>query len=932
MLLDNGAHYIRCDFQVHTPKDINWGGHRPTTDEERREFAVDFIRCCRERGIGGVAITDHHDMTFIRYIREAAQAERDSDGNELHPRQRLTVFPGMELSLHQPCQALLLFDADFPEDLFNLAMSALGIVQSDPASATTAPTEQLNWSLQDVCDRLNGHDYLRGRYILFPNVTEGGYKTLMREGFHGQYAAMPCVGGYTDGSVDRHGAGTRRILDGKIQQWGFKRLGLFQTSDCRHRDLEALGQHSTWVKWAEPTAEALRQACLARESRLCHAAPSTPQTYITSISVSNSKFLGPLSLLLNPQYNAIIGGRGTGKSTILEYLRWALCDEPMDVADDMEATDYRTRRHRLVDRTLIKLEATVQVSVMKNGVSHTVRRIAAEQRLLLKIGEGEFEVATEEQIRSLLPVQAYSQKQLSSVGVRLEQLQRFVQDPIRDLIDGQERETTRLSGQIRENHARLVRQRRLVSERAKLDREAQSVGKQVEVTRNGLTGVSPEDQVTIAQKRLVDAEAQAISTWERQVESSRQSVEAVLKASDVRLTRPDGSLGPLPHQDQLDAIQSSLAAGYAEVRSHIRAAEAAFSAMHNVGSPVGSGLAAIKQAHAAFNQRYQEARARSSTQQSILTQLSELESRLEGLRSETGEHEESIRSLGAPDAQLPRLFERWREGFRALAEQLQERCTSLTELSDGMIRATLVPHSDFNRPTEEFSALLRGSNIRSGKVVELFKSISESEDPLQHWAEVLGELEELAFVDKPVQDGTSLPRTPLLQQKFSPQDLLRIAGKLTPEQWVGIALCPVESTPRFEYRAREAEYIPFSEASAGQQATALLWALLNQAGPPLIVDQPEDDLDSQIIVRIVEQVWKAKCNRQLVFTSHNANLVVNGDAELVACCDYRVAGEQSSGQVKLEGAIDVPSIRDEITKVMEGGKEAFKLRKDKYGF
>jgi chromosome segregation protein len=83
---------------------------------------------------------------------------------------------------------------------------------------------------------------------------------------------------------------------------------------------------------------------------------------------------------------------------------------------------------------------------------------------------------------------------------------------------------------------------------------------------------------------------------------------------------------------------------------------------------------------------------------------------------------------------------------------------------------------------------------------------------------------------------------------------------------------------------------------------------------------------------VTEQVWRAKGKRQLLFSSHNANLVVNGDAELVVCCDYRVAGEQSSGQIKRLGAIDIPEIRNEITAIMEGGEEAFKLRRDKYGF
>jgi type III restriction enzyme len=60
--------------------------------------------------------------------------------------------------------------------------------------------------------------------------------------------------------------------------------------------------------------------------------------------------------------------------------------------------------------------------------------------------------------------------------------------------------------------------------------------------------------------------------------------------------------------------------------------------------------------------------------------------------------------------------------------------------------------------------------------------------------------------------------------------------------------------------------------------------------------------------------------------------VVNGDAELIICCDYRTTATESGGQIKLTGAIDVPEINHEITEVMEGGVEAFKLRYQKYGF
>lgn len=163
-------------------------------------------------------------------------------------------------------------------------------------------------------------------------------------------------------------------------------------------------------------------------------------------------------------------------------------------------------------------------------------------------------------------------------------------------------------------------------------------------------------------------------------------------------------------------------------------------------------------------------------------------------------------------------------------------------------------------------------------------------------------------------------------------DLKRIAARLDPEGWLSLALTPVKDNPRFEYQTKEDVFIDFASASAGQQATALLRVLLAQPGPPLVIDQPEDDLDSEVVQNIVEEIWGAKHRRQLVFASHNPNLVVNGDAELVVHCDYRVRGEQSRGEVAAQGAIDLPMIREAITRVMEGGEKAFKLRKEKYGF
>lgn len=100
----------------------------------------------------------------------------------------------------------------------------------------------------------------------------------------------------------------------------------------------------------------------------------------------------------------------------------------------------------------------------------------------------------------------------------------------------------------------------------------------------------------------------------------------------------------------------------------------------------------------------------------------------------------------------------------------------------------------------------------------------------------------------------------------------------------------------------------------------------------MLIVQPEEGLDNPVTQEIVEQVWAAKKRRQIIFVSHNANLAVNDDTELVAWCDFLKSGDQSGGKVAGEGAIDVPVVRDAIKRIMEGGEAAFNLRREKYGF
>ncbi|KKM72894.1 hypothetical protein LCGC14_1415940 [marine sediment metagenome] len=266
---------------------------------------------------------------------------------------------------------------------------------------------------------------------------------------------------------------------------------------------------------------------------------------------------------------------------------------------------------------------------------------------------------------------------------------------------------------------------------------------------------------------------------------------------------------------------------------------------------------------------------------------------------------------------------------------LDNQATQFTTLSNGIIKAEVTKNINIEIIREQIINSFSGSRINRDKIDSICEAITKSESPLETWKTLLEELRSLAEYkisdDKPIQ----LPETKILSDAgLNEGNRQKAAELLKPENWLSMMTQEIDFEPSFYYSTGNAmeDTIPFSEASAGQQATALLSVLLNQEGIPLLIDQPEDDIDNRAINDITQNIWAAKNKRQLIFTSHNANLVVNGDAELVVCCDYKESSQQTQGEIKYEGSIDNTEIKNEITLIMEGGEKAFILRKEKYGF
>ena len=120
---------------------------------------------------------------------------------------------------------------------------------------------------------------------------------------------------------------------------------------------------------------------------------------------------------------------------------------------------------------------------------------------------------------------------------------------------------------------------------------------------------------------------------------------------------------------------------------------------------------------------------------------------------------------------------------------------------------------------------------------------------------------------------------------------------------------------------------PLSTASAGQKTTAILTFILSHGRCPLILDQPEDDLDNRLVYElIVDRLRHAKEKRQIIVVTHNANIPVNGDAEHIISMD----SNSKYFKIFAEGSVDNSIIKKEICDVMEGTEYAFDMRAKRY--
>lgn len=598
-------------------------------------------------------------------------------------------------------------------------------------------------------------------------------------------------------------------------------------------------------------------------------------------------FLDGLVLDLAPGLNVIIGARGTGKTSLIELIRFAL-----NVRSFSKSVERKVQEQ--VAAVLGRGRVTVTVNI--NGESLRVSR---------SVGD---EAPRSERPLPLTVATVLSQTEIELIADdaagRLRLIDGFL-PPASETKDAEMRATSRvraLSRQMRELSDRCSTLEEALAALAPIESELKSALAEQQDVLASVEAHEPEKQ----KLEELTEHLELLAAREQQVESSQLEVSTWLN-----------SLGDVIRTSQ--RLMTADSTGWTELQSNIRKRiQLASDQLVEVASSVTSAVDDLGRLRADTNEEYQrvadEARRLRRTLDSAVKGAGAATSRVATLREQLSTKPNLEQELGALRAQGEAIrVERAQvlDEVDMLREaRFHARCEVADELSETFnqtIRIELVRyglHADYSAAIAD---ALRGTRLHYNPLSQVLSAALSPRELIE-----AAETNDVALV-------TSIAG-------IDDERAGRVLQALRDDGGAEILACNVEDAAEF-LLLDGPEYKPSGALSTGQRCTVVLPMLLEQRDRVMVLDQPEDHLDNSFVVETVVTALRGSGeSSQRIIATHNANIPVLGEADLVVA----MASDGDNGFVDAQGPLDTPSVISAISTIMEGGLEAFDRRAEFY--
>lgn len=881
------------DLHCHTPASHDF---RPASDSSPPDW-IGWVEAARDAGLHAVAVTDHNTAAGIEHLQKAAAQVEDAP----------VLFPGVGLTTGDGCHLLLLMDPSRQGRHVEDLLSRLEV----PVDGRNNPGSGSPLSTRQVLERCDDRVIVIAAHVNGPHglLTERGGQPRIKELRNRRPAAA---------EVDPRRDSESRWLDGGIPEVG-RRIPELHSSDSYR--LEELGRRYTWVKMTRPDLDGLRLALLDGPGSLLKAAgeeardPNAERAALTieSVIVDSARHIGrpsPMQVDLNPWLTVIIGGRGTGKSTLVDFCRKVLRrDAELDDANRSEDGALRVlfdRRMRTPSRRdpegLLTKDTKIEVLYRKDGARFRLAWNQDGSAHPITLIEGDDRYPEEGDIRELFPVRIYSQKQLFAIAQNPKSLLTFIDDSPDVKGADLRRRMNRLRDRFLALRAGARSEARKAQERPNRTAALADIRRKLKVLEEG------------GQARVLNEyrrRRRDHGTWDTILEFSQSTLDAV-EQSVAGLAVPDldGDGDSRPDDDRLTRLHSMLVETIGKARS----------GLHGIVGEARQEIEAIRSGPEAaqwqdlmdagyreFERVKAELAAEGISDPNDYSRLLVREARLR--REIEGLVEAEVRA-----AELEKEAAEALAAYRRAGRELSDsRRRFARDTSSTTIRVEVGTFGDTGDLIEYLGERLGTEGFERDRQA-LTRMIKPDGRAEWDWKRLDRVMERMSSVmaggaaDWDVRDARFVNKL----QNTDPEKLDRIALYL-PEDKVTVSF---RDHPKAGWRS-------LAQGSPGQQTAALLAFVLGYGSEPIVLDQPEDDLDNTLIYDLlVTSLRRTKQTRQIIIVTHNPNIVVHGDAELV----ISLGSGHGRSRINSIGGLQESKVRAEVCRVMEGGREAFENR------
>lgn len=877
----NGARFYKCALQVNPFAYLGRHG-KQTAFQSEADYNSAMIEACRVNDIEAIAVTDHFRIADSAGLIRAARAAG------------IFVFDGFEAVSNDGVHLLCLYDPDREVHLLERMIGQL-CVHDD---STLSPNGNKNCLESMKCVREQGGITVAAHVV----ADHGLLATLDGQPRMNAWKSPNLYACALPGPISDAPQNVRSILENKNPEYKRERpVAVINASDVNSPKAIAEPQSSCFIKMSALSVEGLRQAFLDPESRIRLHGDPAPEPHAEFIAIAwEGGFLDGTRLHFNGNLNVLVGGRGTGKSTVIESLRYVLAIDPIG--------EEANKAHQGVLKCVLK--NGTKVSLLVRSYHPTENDYTIERTIpnppVVKDEKGRVLNLSP---RDVVPgVEVFGQHEISELAKRHEKLtlllERFVE---RDPNAGAQK--AKLQFDLERSRGRIA------DAQCELKRIEERLGllPSLEETQKRFQDAGLEER--LKEKSLLVREERMLATIEERlapISTLRQSLAGLLPIDTAFLSAK--ALEGLPN----GAMLIEGAAMLDRVTDRLQEIVGQIEQTLSVASADRSVLAT----------RWDERkRAAETTYQALLRELQKskidgeefirLRRQIEELRPLREKKEALTRDLAAYQADRRNLLDDWNNlqsaEYRALEKAAKRVCKKLA----GRVRA-MVTMGGNREPLENLLRDEVGGNLAA--LLDRLKSRDS--------------LSLLDFAQRCREGKASL----IGNYNLPPAAAERLA-QAAPDVFMRLEELDLSVTTQIELNTSSEDnhetWQTIKALSTGQKATAVLLLLLLESEAPLVVDQPEDDLDNRFITEgVVPTMKDEKRRRQFVFSTHNANIPILGDAELMIGLSTGIQNDAIQGRsdARHMGSIDMQPVREMVEEILEGGRVAFEMRRQKYGF